>query len=227
MATTGSATNPDAIHIPKSSLFGIDLGRSTDAFRNPSVVDAAAGAVVTLLAIIGLTGTEPRVMGAISLMAVGLALVAEATGLMQRSQKLLSENRIRHQITASALAELVAGAFGFVLGVLALFGLEPFVLLALASISFGVALVFGTGAAVQVDTVAAHLEPSPTRRVIHEAVIGASGARFLVALASIVLGLLALAGVERSALLLTSSLILGIALFLGAVSLGDRLRANS
>jgi hypothetical protein len=227
MTTNGTATNPDAIQIPKSGILGIDLGRSTEAFRNPSVVDAAAGGVVTLLAVIGLTGTEPRVMAAIALMAVGLAFVVEATGLAERSQKLLSENRVRTQIRASALAELVAGAFGSVLGLLALFGVEPFVLLAFASVSFGVALVFGTGAAVQVDTVAAHLEPSPTRRVIHEAVVGASGARFLVALASIVLGVLALAGVERSTLLLTSALLLGVALFLGAVSLGDRLTASS
>jgi hypothetical protein len=227
MTTNGATTNPDAIHIPKAGLFGLNLGRSADVLRNPSVFDAGAGAVVTLLAILGLSGVEPRAMAALSLMVVGIAFVVEAMGVTQRSQKLLSENRIRAQITASALAELMASSLGFVLAVLALFGVAPFVLLALASISFGVALVFGTGAAVQMDTVAAHLEPSPTRRTIHEAVVGASGARFLVALASIVLGVLALAGVERSTLLMTSALGLGVALFLGAVSLGDRMITSS
>src|SRR5262245_52431093 len=123
-----TTTNPDAIHIPKTSLFG-NLGRSTDVLKNPSIVDAGAGALVTLLAIVGLAGGAPRVMAAIALMIVGAAFVVEAAGLTQRSRSLLSENRVRTQITAAALAELCAGAFGFVLGLVALAGLEPFVLL--------------------------------------------------------------------------------------------------
>jgi len=107
-----------------------------------------------------------------------------------------------------------------------LVGVAPSVVLPIASLSFGVALLFGTGAAMQVDTVAAYLEPSQTRRVIHEAVVGASGARLLLAVGSVVLGLLALAGVAGSILVLTVALSLGVALLLGTVSLGDRMRTR-
>ena len=65
------------------------------------------------------------------------------------------------------------------------------------------------------------MEPSETRRAIHEAVVAAGGARLLVAVASIALGILAFAGIAPITLLLAASLILGVALLLGSVSVGD------
>ena len=217
-------TYSDDIQIPKTSLFGGKALQSVAAFRNPSVFDAAAGALVALVAIIGLAGEAPRTMAALAFLGVGIAFSVEAAGIARRSQKLADpRNSLGAQITASAMAELFAGATGAILGLLALIGIEPTLLLSIASISFAVALLFGTGAAVQVDTIAAHVEPSQTRRVIHEAVVGASGARLLIAFGVLVLGVLSLAGVERLTLLLTVALSLAVALFLGSVSLGDRL----
>lgn len=217
-------TSPDDIQIPKTSFFGGKAIQSVGAFRNPSVFDAAAGALVTVVAVIGFAGGAPRTMAALAFVGVGFAFAVEAAGIARRSQKLAaSQNPLRAQIMASALTELFMGAVGAILGLLALIGIVPFVLLSIASIAFAVALLFGSGAAVQVDTVAAHLDPSQTRRVIHEAVVGASGARLLLAFGVFVLGVLALAGVERLTLLLTVALSLAVALLLGSVSLGDRL----
>jgi len=217
-------TYPDDIQIPKTSLLGGMAIHSVAPFRNPSVFDAATGALVALIAIIGFAGEAPRTMAALAFVGVGLAFVVEAAGIARRSHKFAdSRHPLGAQIMASALAQLFTGATGAILGVLALIGIEPFVLLPIASIAFAVALLFGTGAAVQVDTIAAHIEPSQTRRVIHEAVVGASGARLLIAFGVLVLGVLALAGVERLTLLLTVALSLAVALLLGSVSLGDRL----
>src|SRR5574339_569358 len=153
-------TYPDDIQIPKTSLFGTKALHSVAAFRNPSVFDAATGALVTLVAIIGFAGEAPRTMAALSFVGVGIAFAVEAAGIARRSQKLQAyENPLRAQIMVSALVELFMGAAGAILGLLALIGIEPFVLLSIASIAFAVALLFGSGAAVQVDTVAAHLEP--------------------------------------------------------------------
>lgn len=222
------AMSHEPFNIPKVQLLGGALTRSLRAFKNPSLFDAAAGAVVTPLAIVGLCGFESRTMASLALLAVGLAFVVEAAGLAMRSQTLLGpESRVRSEVSGSVLAESLAGATGFGLSFLALIGIAPYVMLALASVAFGVALLFATGAAVQVDTVAAHLEPSPTRRVIHEAVVGASGARLLLAVGSAVLGVLALAGVERPTLVLTAALALGISLLLGAASLGDRMTTDA
>jgi hypothetical protein len=219
-----STTYPDDIQIPKTSLFGGKAIQSVAAFWNPSIFDAATGAIVALIALIGFAGEAPRTMVALAFVGVGIAFAVEAAGVARRSQKFAdSRHPLGAQIVASALAELLTGVAGAILGLLALLGIEPYVLLPIASVLFAVALLFGTGAAVQVDTIAAHLEPSQTRRVIHEAVVGASGARLLLAFGILVLGALALAGVERLTLLLTVALSLAVALLLGSVSLGDRL----
>lgn len=219
-----STTYPGGIQIPKTGFFGGKPIRTAFPLQNPSVFDAAAGALVAVVAIIGFAGGAPRTMAALSFVAVGVAFVVEAMGIARRSHKLADpSNPVRQQIMASAFAEVFTGAAGTMLGVVALIGIEPLVLLPIASISFAVALLFGTGAAVQLDTIAAHLEPSQTRRVIHEAVVGASGARLLIAFGVLVLGVLALAGVERVTLLLTVALSLGVALLLGSVSFGDRM----
>jgi hypothetical protein len=221
------AMSHEPFQIPKIEFLGGALNRSLGAFKNPSVFDAAAGAVVAPIAIAGLCGFAPRTMASLALLGVGLAFVIEAAGIAARSQTLLGpESRIRSEVSGSVLTESLAGAVGFAFSFLALLGIAPYVMLALASVSFGVALLFGTGAAVQVDTVAAHLEPSPTRRVIHEAVVGASGARLLLAAGSAILGLLALMGVESPTLVLTAALGLGISLLLGAASLGDRMPSS-
>jgi hypothetical protein len=222
------ATHSEDIQIPKTHLFGDKFTRSAEAFKNPSVFDAAAGAIVTVLAIIGLSGAAPRTMAALSFIGVGIAFVVEAAGTARRSQAMAaSESGVRSEITVSVLTQVFTGVAGFVLGLLTLIGVGSLVTLSFASVAFGVALLFGTGAAVQVDTVAANLDPSQTRRVIHEAVVGASGARVLLAVGSVVLGLLALAGVESVTLLLTAGLSLGVGVLLGAVSLGDRMRSTS
>jgi hypothetical protein len=166
-------------------------------------------------------------MVGLSFVGAGTAFAVEALGTARRSNKLAAPNDpVREQIMASAFAELFTGTAGAILGLLALIGIEPLVLLPIASISFAIALLFGTGAAVQLDTIAAHLEPSQTRRVIHEAVVGASGARLLVAFGVLVLGVLALAGVERVTLLLTVAMSLAVALLLGSVSFGDRMSSR-
>jgi hypothetical protein len=223
-----ATTHTGDFNIPKMSLFGDRLVHSAKALQNPSVFDAAAGTIVTVLAIVGLSGAAPRTMAALSFIGVGIAFVVEAAGTARRSQAMApSASPVRAEITASVLTQVFTGVAGFVLGLLALLGVGSFVMLAFASVAFGIALLFGTGAAVQVDTVAANLDPSQTRRVIHEAVVGASGARILLAVESGVLGLLALAGVESVTLLLTAGLSLGVGVLLGAVSLGDRLRSSS
>lgn len=222
-----STTYPDDVQIPKTSLFGFKAIRSAIPLRNPSVFDAVAGTLVAAVAMIGFAGEAPRSMVGLSFVGAGIAFAVEALGIARRSHELAAPNNpVREQIMASSFAELFTGTAGAILALLALIGIEPLVLLPIASVSFAIALLFGTGAAVQLDTIAAHLEPSQTRRVIHEAVVGASGARLLVAFGVLVLGVLSLAGIERVTLLLTVAMSLAVALLLGSVSFGDRMSSR-
>ena len=119
------------------------------------------------------------------------------------------------------IAQIVGGLVGFLLGILALIGIEPLAFPAIASIVFGASLLLGTGAEIEMNSFTTSLEPSETRRVIHEAVVAAGGARLLIAVASVTLGILAFVGIAPLTLLLTASLLLGVALLLGSVSVGD------
>lgn len=218
-----------AIEIPKTGIFGGLRGasfvRSAQAFQEPSVFDAAAGAFVALLAILGLAGAAPRSMAALAFMVIGAALIVEGAGVTERYRKMaLSHNeRQSPEISTAALIEIAGGAVSFCLGAVALLGFAPFTLMSLASIVLGGSLLLGTGAAIEIDSVRNYFEPTETRRVIHQAVVAAGGARLLVACGCVTLGVLALFGVAPVTLLLASALSSGGALLLGAVASADRL----
>lgn len=214
----------DDVEIPKTNVFG--GGRARARFiREPSVFDAAAGIAVLSFAILGLAGVVPRTMAALSFLGVGLAAMFEGASIARRYRRMLSSHgkRENSEIRWAMIALVAGGGVGLVLALLALFGIEPLAFLAIASAVFGASLLLGTGAEVEVDSATNYLEPSETGRAIHQAVIAAGGARLLVAVASIVLGVLAFAGVATQTLLLAASLALGVALLLGSISVGDRL----
>jgi hypothetical protein len=214
-------TTQDDINIPKNAVLGDNLAPALD--RNASAVDGAVGVLVMLLAIFGLLGVAPRAMIALSCLGAGVAVAFEAAGLTRRYRRVLSSHGKNEssEVRGAMLAQVVGGIVAGLLGILALFGVEPLAFPAIASIVVGASLLLGTGAEIEVHSVTASLEPSETRRVIHQAVIAAGGARLLVAVASITLGILAFAGIEPLTLLLTISLLLGVALLLGSVSVGD------
>jgi len=214
------ATQND-IDIPKNALFHGNLAPALD--RNASVFDGAAGALVLLFAILGLFDLAPRTMAALSCIGVGGAVAFEAAGVARRYRRMVSSHG-RHEsseVRGAMIAQGVGGGVGFLLGFLALVGVEPLAFPAIASIVLGASLLLGTGAEIEMNSITTSLEPSETRRAIHEAVVAAGGARLLVAVASIALGILAFAGIAPITLLLAASLILGVALLLGSVSVGD------
>jgi len=209
------------IDIPKNAVLRDNVAPALD--RNASVFDGATGVLVLLLAIFGLLGVAPRMMAALCCVGAGLAVAFEAAGVTRRYRRLVSFHGKDEssEIRGAMIAQVVGGIVAFLLGMLALIGIEPLAFPAIASIVVGASLLLGTGAEIEVHSVTASLEPSETRRVIHQAVIAAGGARLLIAVASITLGILAFAGIEPLTLLLTTSLLLGVGLLLGSVSVGD------
>jgi hypothetical protein len=214
------ATHSD-IEIPKNSVFLGNLAPTLD--RNASVINGAAGVLVLSLAIFGLLDIAPRTMAALSCIGAGVAVAFEAAGVTRRYRRVVSSHGRQEspEIRGAMIAQIAGGLVGFLLGILALIGIEPLAFPAIASIVFGASLLLGTGAEIEMNSFTTSLEPSETRRVIHEAVVAAGGARLLIAVASVTLGILAFVGIEPLTLLLTASLLLGVALLLGSVSVGD------
>jgi hypothetical protein len=128
-------------------------------------------------------------------------------------------------------AEIMGGAAVIALGILALLRIAPRPLLGVAAIVAGGAMIFGAGATARLGSFrygAAELSSSQ-REVLREAVRAAAGADILVGLGSVVLGILAVAGVGSPAtmlsLVLVAALALGGALLVTGTTTGARMVA--
>ena len=112
----------------------------------------------------------------------------------------------------------VAGAAAIVLGILALLGVLPGVLVAIAVLAMGGAMLFGgpTRAELNLSALEQGGVSSMGRRAATKAVHNSAGLLILVGLASITLGILALVQVPFApTLLLVALLALGATLLLG------------
>jgi hypothetical protein len=193
-----------------------------------TLFEAIAGVAAIVLAILGLTHILPRYMAAIGTVVVGAALV-EGNALGARARALHGQPS----------AEVLAGAAGMVLGVLALLGLSDMILLPAAVIVFGASLLIAgfTGSrpvlrparpgvtervpmvdpSAPVNPATAYVEP-PTAELAAEPVEMPTGAQLLIGLAALVLGVLALLGHSPLILILVALLCVGCAeLLTGAV----------
>lgn len=112
-----------------------------------ALFEAIAGVGAIVLAILGLTRILPHYMAAIGTIVVGAALV-EGSALGMRSR------RVSAALPGQPSAEVLAGAAGVVLGVLALLGMSELVLLPVAVIVFGASLLIAGFSAPLAATVA-------------------------------------------------------------------------
>ena len=112
--------------------------------------------------------------------------------------------------------ELFGGLIGIVLGVIAILGVMPLTLLAVAAMTVGGALLLGG----PTQPVLADQPPRSRARVTRDLVRSSSGVMVMAGLTSLVLGLVAvIAGGPVLTLVLVANLVLGIALLLAGGSL--------
>lgn len=180
-------------------------------------LEAAAGAATVALAILALAGVVPADLMAIAVIVGGAGLLIRGASVGSRIRRLMA--RTRDQLEEVELvtgigAEAVAGIGGVVLGILALIGLDPGVLVAAAVVAFGAALFIGAGSK-RATTAALRSSDSSTARVVAE---GDAGAEILIGLGVAVLGILALISVGPAATLsLVGLLALGGGMLLDGV----------
>jgi hypothetical protein len=105
-------------------------------------------------------------------------------------------------------AELVAGAAGVVLGVLALIGVAQVTLMASAAIVFGGALLLGGGEAYRLSQLGTPRQRSAAERAARAIARSTAGAEALVGIGLVVLGIVALTGMVPMTLVLVAVLTL-------------------
>jgi hypothetical protein len=137
-----------------------------------------------------------------------------------------SEGRVIHgEVGGGMSAESLAGIAGIVLGILALLGVAPRALCSVALIAFGAGLLFGS--VVKGRFASLHSAHSgfgeTTRRIIDESIRASAGGEVLVGVGAVVLGILALLGLNSVTLVLIGFLGVGTALLLSGTAFGARM----
>lgn len=192
-----------------------------------STLGALAGAAAVVLAILGLADIEPHYMLAIAAIVVGAALLAQAGFVAAEASTIAGTEQLgrtgKAEFEGGISAEALAGGAAIVLGILALLGIDPRVLMSVTAIVLGTGLILETGATTRLNSLnVAGDEHAVARRVSRRAVAGSEGAQVLVGLAAIVLGILALVGFSPMVLNLVALLAIGAAILLGGAALGGR-----
>lgn len=169
-----------------------------------SAVEAVGGLGVIVLSILGLAGVSPIFLASSAGVVFGIALLAQGATVGSEYSALLSK------VTGGGLGEIelgvgmtvefVAGGAAVVLGVLALVGIAPVILLPALVIAAGTSLILTTGKVQRLNTLKMEASGAPdiAQRVAGHAVAGVIGAQFLAGLAAIVLGILALVAMPQA-----------------------------
>ncbi len=202
------------------------MTRAIGAALGERIADSAVIAV----SVIALAGVLPELLAAIATIAVAVALLFRGGTTAARFSRLLSETKGGPEIVerwGGMTAEFLAGATGIALGILALLGLARMVLIPIAAIVYGGALVLDSGVTARLDAleIARAGGPELNPEVARETAASAAGIQVLVGLAAVTLGVLALVGLRPLILSLTAMLAIGFADLMSGTAMGGRMLA--
>lgn len=199
-----------------------------------SIAEAGGGVAVIILAIIGLVQGGNGFLVSIATIVLGVALFTEGASIAAQLSKLLaSETGGSSSIEwmgGGMATEMLAGGSAIVLGILALAGIQPMVLVPAAVITAGGALILTAGAIDRLNQIKVETSElsDVAQRVAQVSVSGAVGTQIIIGVAAIVLGIIALISPAASAILtLIGMLVLGAATTLTGTTLtGKFIRSN-
>lgn len=183
-----------------------------------SVLEMVGGIGAVVLAILGLLRISPMNMASIATILAGVALLFEGAAVASRFRQTAQVSGTakgdRARVGGGTSMEVIGGIAGIALGVLALFGVAPLLLIPIANIVFGGALIFGS-----VGTSRLH----GARDTAARAGRATSGIQLVVGLAAVALGILALLDFTPLLLSLISLLAVGATVLLSGSALSTRI----
>jgi hypothetical protein len=193
--------------------------------------EVVLAAVAIVLAVVGLARIAPRSMMSVATILLGAALLLDAVAVGARHRHLVRESvgaderTIRAVLTGAISAGSVAGLAGIVLGILALAGLAPGRLCAVALIGFGVALLFGSPSKelLALQYTAPWGMRIAMREAIDEVLDVTAAGDVLVGLAAIVLGVIGLLAATPAIPVLIGFIGVGTLALLAGAAYGARM----
>lgn len=202
-------------------FFEATLGRSAAAMTG--------GAAAIVLSILGLAGIFPMFMLSVATLAIGVAFLFKGTAVAADYTKALKHTNAgkleEAEFSGGMSAEMLAGAAGIVLGILALLSILPMTLGACALIAFGGAQLMSSGVTHRLNQVkiAQSGADDMAQQIATEATTAANGSQVLVGMAASVLGILSLIGLAPTTLALVGLLSLGGVNTLTGSALGTKM----
>jgi hypothetical protein len=207
-----------------------DVHRHTiEAVFGGSLAGGLVAGGAAALAIIGLAGMFPQTLVSIATIGIGAAFLFEGGAIVSRLRDLLhevTEGRIQTaELGAGVTGETLAGFAGVALGILGTLGMIPEILIAVAAIVFGAALIMGAGSNMRINemSVVYRQEHPMAQRIAREAVRGTTGLQILAGLGAITLGILALVGIAPLVLGLVAMLSISGAFLLTDTAVAGRM----
>ena len=194
-----------------------------------SMAEGIAGAAAIALAIIGLAGTLSMLLLSIAIIAVGAGLAFQGASIASRFSDLLyraSQGRLQGlEFGAGMSAEVLGGAAGIALGILALVGVAPLTLGPIAAIVLGGGVLIGSSTSSRLNMLLANSgnQEESTLRITRELMQASIDVQLLIGLASIALGILALLNIVPLYLTLVAMLSLGFSVLMGGTAVTTRM----
>ncbi len=183
-----------------------------------SITEALGGAAVIVLAILGLVRLDPPLLASIATIVLGAAFLAEGGTLAAHFMRVA---RSEHWPSAGGdvAMESMCGAAGIVLGILALVGIHPAILVPASLIVFGAGMLSASGTAWRMTSAG---NGGIARSSLTQETFDFSGSQLLIGFAGIVLGILSLAGYTPVILSLVGLLVLGFGVLLSGSWMATR-----
>jgi hypothetical protein len=193
----------------------------TIALAGSSTVLALCGAAAIVLSIIGLVNAWPVWMVNLSVLVIGGGLIAHGLGIMGRNALIVRPTGTTWdpgQVASAVSPEFLAGCVGVTLGILAIIGIYPALLSAVAVIAFGSTLVFGSSSAY-----AEEFRADPGSVESRGFLSRPMRAHLMMGLGVLALGIIAVCGIRPLLLTLVGSLSLGFTLLVTGSALAVRM----
>lgn len=205
--------------------------RSAKLVTAGSVMEACGAVAAIILSILGLIGREPMIMFSAAVISLGAAFLVEALAVAGRYSRILYEIRETSQDNArlggGVGTEIIGGIAAITLGVLAILGIEPVTLISSAVITLGVTAMLGSSTKERLSALDVHGRYGNERavRAAHSAMLGGAGAQTMAGLAAVILGILALMGINPLILGMSAMLTLGAAILIASTAVSSKMAA--
>lgn len=188
-----------------------------------------AALALVILGILALAKIAPLTLVSIAVIVAGVLLVIDSAALTQQIAAALTA-KAGHNLNAAALpnglnAGVLGGMTGIVLGILAILGVAPQTLIAVAAIVFGAAVLFDFTARAQAHALRMTTSETPEQsaKLAMATASSTNTSALFAGVGLITLGILALAGIAGEVLIAIAFLGLGAYFLLAEASEAGRL----